>query len=432
MLPIRTQPNPPGISTIGRRQFLRAAGALIALPALESLAAPIAKAATSTAGAKNLVSIGAYLGWHQNTFFPKEVGRGYNLPTTLAPLADHQNEFTVFSGLDHRAPNGHGAWSNFLCGNSPNTYSMDQIVADQIGQKSRFPSVQLTAGTGEGSKAMSFTKQGIGLPMIQRPSVFYKQLFMSEADKARMEYMLRSGRSSLDLVLDDATRLKKSVPQSDGEKLEEYFDSMRSVEKRMERQISQINDPLPTTDYKLPDSDPITPNLLMEAEVLMYDLMALAIETDSSRVLSFFIDGLGQVFSFDGQPLRSGYHGLSHHGNDPEMIRDLVSIETAHMVCLNGFLNQLKEKKRPNGKSLLDETIILVGTGMGDASRHSNANLPTLVAGGGFNHGSHIAIDRDKPDAPLLGDLYISLMQRLGVETNEFSNASRNMNQLFS
>jgi len=427
-----TKSNRFGHHTIGRRQFLRAAGALIALPSLESIAAPLAKAAAPAAGAKNLVSIGAYLGWHQNAFFPKEVGKGYALPPTLQPLADHKNDFTVFSGLDHRAPNGHNAWSNFLCGNAPKSYSFDQMVADQIGQKSRFPSVQLTAGTGEGSKSMSFTKQGIGLPMVQRPSVFYKELFMSEADKARMEYMLRSGRSSLDLVLEDALRLQKAVTQTDSEKLDEYFDSMRSVEKRMERQISQINDPLPTTDYKLPDSDPITPNLLMEAEVLMYDLMTLAIDTDSSRVLSFFIDGLGQVFSFDGKPLRSGYHGLSHHGNDPEMIRDLVSIEAAHMHCLNGFLNQLEQKKRPNGKSLLDETIILVGTGMGDASRHSNANLPTLVAGGGFNHGNHIAIDNAKPDAPLLGDLYISLMQRLGVETNEFSNANRNLNHLFS
>ena len=420
-----------GYHTIGRRQFLRAAGALIALPSLESVAAPLAKAATPT-GARNLVSIGTFLGWHQNAFFPKEVGRGYTLPTTLLPLADHQNDFTVFSGLDHRAPNNHKNWNNFLCGHTPNSYSLDQMVADQIGQQSRFPSVQLTACKSSGNTAMSVTKEGVGLPMIQRPSVFYKQLFMSEADKARMEYILRSGKSSLDLVLEDALRLQKSVPHSDGEKLEEYFDSMRSVEKRMERQISQINDPLPTTDYKLPDSDPITPNLLMEAEALMYDLMVLAIDTNSSRVLSIFLDGLGQVFSFDGRPLRSGYHGLSHHGNDPDMINDLVAIERAHMVCLDGFLKQLKEKKRADGKSLLDETIVLVGTGMGDASRHSNKNLPTLVAGGGFNHGSHIATDASKPDAPLLGDLYITLMQRLGVETNEFSNAHRNLNHLFS
>jgi hypothetical protein len=163
---------PAGGHTLNRRQFLRAAGALIALPSLESIAAPLAKAATVTNGAKNLVSIGAYLGWHQNAFFPKESGKGYTLPPTLQPLADHQEDFTVFSGLDHRAPNGHRAWSNFLCGNAPKTYSLDQMVSDQIGQQSRFPSVQLTAGTGEGSKAMSFTKQGIGLPMILRPSVF--------------------------------------------------------------------------------------------------------------------------------------------------------------------------------------------------------------------------------------------------------------------
>jgi len=427
--------NPNGLHSIGRRQFLRSASALIALPALESF--PVFGAATKAATvsakkARCLVSVGSYLGLHQNAFFPKEAGRGYTMPETLKPLTDHRDAFTVFSGLDHRAANGHGAWSNFLCGNSPNAYSLDQMVADQIGQKSRFPSVQLTAGTGEGSKAMSFTKQGIGLPMVQRPSVFYKELFMSEADKARMEYMLRSGKSSIDYVLEDALRLQKSATRRDSDKLDEYFDSMRSVEKRMTQQIASIDDPIPTTDYKLPDSDPITPNLLMEAETLMYDLMTLAIETESSRVLSFFIDGLGQVFSFDGEPLKAGYHGLSHHGNDPAMIRDLIKIEQSHIHCLSGFIKQLKEKKDTQGNSLLDSTIVLMGTGMGDASRHSNANLPTLVAGGGFNHGSHIAVDHTKDDSPLLGDLYVTLMQRLGMEVDSFSNASRNMNQLFS
>ena len=114
------------------------------------------------------------------------------------------------------------------------------------------------------------------------------------------------------------------------------------------------------------------------------------------------------------------------------MIRDLVTIETAHIHCFAGFLKQLKEKKSPQGKSLLDETIVLLGTGMGDASRHSNANLPTLVAGGGFKHGSHLALGSSKNEAPLLGDLYITLMQRLGIEQDRFSNASRNLNELFS
>ncbi len=381
---------------------------------------------------RNFVAIGAYLGWHQNAFYPREIGKGYQMPETLKPLKDNRDQFTIFSGLDHRSKNGHGAWNNFLCGSSLKSYSLDQQIADQIGQKSRFPSFELTAGTGEGSKAMSYTRQGVPLPMIQRPSVFYKTLFTSKEDRARSEYLLKSGQSAIDPIVEDAMRFQKSLPHSDKQKLEEYFDSLRAVEKRMTRQLKSIDDPVPTPDYQLPSYDPITPNLQIEAEGIMYDLMTLAIDTQSTRVMSFFLDGLGQVFSFDGRALKSGYHGLSHHGNDPVMIRDLVAIESAHIHCFNGFINQLQEKKTASGKTLLDDTVILLGTGMGDASRHSNQNLPTLVAGGGFKHGQHLAIDRDAKDAPLLGDLYITLMQRMGLETGEFSNATRNLNHLFS
>mgnify|MGYP003953072207 FL=1 len=422
----------PTHAVIGRRHFLRSAAATLALPSLEAFSTP----STAGAGAKNFVAIGTFLGWHQNAFFPREAGRGYEMPATLSPLKDCRDDFTIFSGLDHRAGNGHGAWSNYLCGQSPKSYSLDQMMADSIGAKSRFPSIQLTAGGGEsntkGGNAMSFTRQGIALPMIQRPSVLYKQLFMSKAHRARTEYMLRSGQSSLDLVLEDAERLQKSLPARDRDKLEEYLESVRAVEKRMGYQLETINDPVPEPDYKLPSYDPITPNLQIEAEQIMYDLMTLALETESTRVISFFLHGLGQVFSFDGKALGSGYHGLSHHGNNPAMIRDLVAIETAHIHCFAGFLKQLAEKKNPEGKSLLDDTVVLLGTGMGDASRHSNLNLPTLVAGGGFKHGSHITVDASKNDAPLLGDLYITLAQRLGLEVDSFSNASRNMNQLFS
>jgi hypothetical protein len=142
------------------------------------------------------------------------------------------------------------------------------------------------------------------------------------------------------------------------------------------------------------------------------------------------LHGLGQVFSLDGRQLVAGYLGLSHHVNDPVMIRDLVAIETAHVHCLARFLKQLDEKKTPEGKSLLDDTVVLLGTGMGDASRHSNANLPTLVAGGGLKHGSHVAVDQKLAGSPLLGDLYVTLMQRLCMETDRFSNASKNMNEV--
>lgn len=419
--------------TFGRRQFLRSTTALIALPALEAFSRGRRSArAASADGPKNFVAVGAYLGWHQPAFFPEAAGKDYEIPEILKPVAPYRESFTIFSGLDHRAPNGHNAWSNFLCGNAPGAYSLDQQIADRIGGKTRFSSIELATGVGEGAKSMSFTKQGVGLPSIMRPSVLYRQLFTSKADRERTEYLLKSGQSALDGVLDDARSLQANLPQRDREKLDEFFDSFRTVEQKMGRQLAALDEPVPDPGYRLPSYDPITPNLQMEAGTIMYDLMTLALETGSTRVISLFLDGLGQVFAIDGEVLKAGYHALSHHGNDPEMIRDLVAIERAHMECFAGFLRQLSEKRNPEGRSLLDDTVVLLGTGMGDASRHSNANLPTLVAGGGFRHGRHIAVEAKAKDAPLLGDLYVTLMQRLGVESETFSNASRNLNHLFS
>jgi hypothetical protein len=412
----------------GRRQLLRGALAALALPPLEAWSASEA----SPDRPRNFVAIGTYLGWHQNAFFPTQTGKGYRMPETLTPLEAYRDQFTVFSGLDHRAPHGHAAWSNFLSGVTPNTYSLDQRIADELGQQSRFASIELTAGSGELPKPMSFTRRGVGLPMIQRPSVLYRKLFVSKADLARTNYLLRSGQSGLDLLREDAKRLQSVVSRRDKDRLEEYFESFRAVEKRMARQLNALSEPIPETDYRLPAYDPITPNLQIEAESILYHLMALALETESTRVISLQLDGLGQVFSFDGRTLGAGYHGLSHHGNDPRMIRDLVSIETAHIHCFAGFLQTLQDKKSVRGRSLLEETVVLLGTGTGDASRHSNANLPTLVGGGGFRHGQHVAVDAQRADAPLLGDLYVTLMQRLGMEVDRFSNANRNLNHLFS
>ena len=149
----------------------------------------------------------------------------------------------------------------------------------------------------------------------------------------------------------------------------------------------------------------------------MYDLMALALHTDQTHVMTLFLSGMSQVFTIDGKRLKSGYHGLSHHGNDPESIADLVKIEVEHMKRFNRFLNHLKTKKDVNEQPLLDNTIVLLGTGLGDSARHDSRNLPTLVAGGGFKHGQHLAFDHTADDSPLLGDLYITLMQQLGLES---------------
>ena len=237
-------------STLDRRYFLRGGAACIALPALDSFAAENIQAAADrnrNDGPRNFVAIGTYLGWHQNAFYPKQAGSDYELPPTLKPIEHHRDDFTVFSGLDHRAGNGHGNWSNFLCGSQPATYSFDQLVADHIGQQSRFASLQLTTGSGEnrtGKGAMNFSKENIYLPMMRRPSVLYRQMFLTKEDAARTEYLLKSGRSSLDHVVDEAKRLSASLPASDREKLQEYFHSVRSLEGRMARQLSTLDAPV--------------------------------------------------------------------------------------------------------------------------------------------------------------------------------------------
>ena len=164
---------------------------------------------------------------------------------------------------------------------------------------------------------------------------------------------------------------------------------------------------------------------MLECEQIMFDMMALALQTDATRVATLFIAGLGQVFTLDGQTLRAGYHALSHHGNDPDLIRDLVCVETEHMRCLDRFLTQLKEKTDHEDQPLLDSTIVMFGTGMGDASRHSNRDLPTLVAGGGFKHGQHIAGDPKDDKSPLLGDVFISMLRQMGIDASQFSNATQ-------
>ncbi|MEM9589352.1 MAG: DUF1552 domain-containing protein, partial [Planctomycetota bacterium] len=207
-------------------------------------------------------------------------------------------------------------------------------------------------------------------------------------------------------------------------RLDEYFSSLRELEKRMGKQLQYLAKPQDKVDYELPPYDPVAPTLMLECEQIMFDLIALALQTDSTRIATLYISGLGQVFTLDGQTLRAGYHALSHHGNDPDLIRDLIRVEVEHMRCLDRFLTQLKQKTDHAGNPLLDSTLVMFGTGMGDASRHSNRDLPTLVAGGGLQHGTYRQYDPKSPKTRLLGDVFITMLQQLGIETDRFANAS--------
>ncbi len=426
--PFRHTHPPSRQKPCGRRSLLKGAGLTFALPCLESaqpLAAEDSRAVDQPQTAKRLVCIGSYLGLHRPAFYPQQTGADYEPSPLLSKLASNRDDFTVFSGFDHQAANGHKNWDNYLCGKKIGDVSLDQIAAKKIGTRTRFDSIQLCAGDIPPQR-MIFSHAGVPLPMINRPSVLYHKLFATADSRARSEYLLRSGKSALDLVSEDAKRLKKQVSQADRQKLSEYFTSLRELEDRMSRQLNHLATSDVEVEYELPTYDPVAPTLMLECEQIMFDLMALALQTDSTRVATLFIAGLGQVFTLDGKTMRAGYHALSHHGNDPDLIRDLIRVETEHMMCLNRFLNQLKEKTDAEGRPLLDTTVVMFGTGMGDASRHSNRNLPTLVAGGGFQHGKHIS---NSDQSHLLGDVFISILRQLGLETDSFSNASRGIDQ---
>ena len=410
-----------------RRHFLKATGVTLALPMLESIRPLVADTAEDRpAGpAKRLICTGAYLGYHREAIYPKQTGRDFEMSPTLEPLAKHRDDFTIFSGFDHRPAkaDGHDTWQTFLTGKDRNSISLDQLAASRIGTTTRYRSLQLSAG--KAKFPMNRDEKGRPMPMISRPSVLYRKLFAVPDDQERMDYILKSGRSALDAALDDARQLRRNVSEADRKKLEEYFDSLREVESRIQRRMSPDGPLVPKVDIKPPSYDPLAPSLMIEAEKMMYDLMALALETDSSRVLTLFLGGEGQVFTIDGEALKSGYHMLSHHGNDSRKIAQLVKVDREHMRCLAKFLDQLKTKTDAEGRPLLDTTLVMSGTGIGDANAHVNNDLPTLVAGGGLKHGQHIRAGKDQ----LLGDIYISLLQQLGTDVDKFSNATRNLNE---
>lgn len=416
-----------------RRNFLKASGLTLALPMLESMA-PAFAARGAEAPVKRLVCAGVYLGFHTPSLFPEMAGADYRMTEVLSPLERHRAGMSLFSGLDHRAANGHNNWSNYLKGTGSAKISMDQMVAAHVGDATRFASLQLTCGTASGNGNMSYTKEGIALPAVGRPSVLFGKLFSSAADKARMEYVLDSGGSVLDLALEEARDLQRRVSGRDRKKLDEYFSSVRDVEKKVQKQRAWLDKPSPTTDYKLPEFDPIAADLSLECESIMYDLMALALETDSTRVISFLAPGAGQVFTIGGEKLSAGYHGLSHHGNDPDKIADFNRIGREHVARFSRFLDQLKTKDDAQGRPLLDTTAVIYGSGMGNANTHDNSNLPVVLAGGGFKHGSYHAIDRanETNTTPLFGDLFITVMQRMGMNVNEFVKAKRNLNELLT
>jgi hypothetical protein len=374
--------------------------------------------ATAASGSpRRMVCIQTNMGILPQFFFPEKGGADYEPTPYLAILAKHRANFTVVSGVSHPdVDGGHAAEKVFLTAaphpGGPafrNTVSLDQFAAEQIGFATRFPSLTLAA-TAE-SPVVSVTRSGIAIPPERSPSRLYQQLFVdAKPDEAEQRVSdLKKGRSVLDFVADSSKQLQKEVGPRDRERLDQYFSSVRDLEQRMVRMEEWERKPKPSVTAP-PPKDVTDGQKFVEKARLMLDMVRLALETDSSRVVSFFLDA-------------TPIHPITHHGNRPETVAELRKAEELQFKVLDSFLTALAEVKE-GGETLLDRTMVLYGTCMGNANSHSNYNLPVLLAGGGFRHGRHLAFDPQPGKNYPLPNLFVSMLQRLGLEAGRFASST--------
>jgi hypothetical protein len=402
-----------------RRTLLRGAGAAIALPFLGAARPARAEADASP---RRFVAMSLGLGLIAENLNPKEAGRGYKPSPYLEGLMDLRNAFTVISGASHPGvTGGHRAEASILTANpeagsgrGKNTVSIEQYLAKHKGLDTRFPSLVLAS---RGSNSPSYTETGSMIPAEDSPSELFTRLFVEDTPAARERHQQRAreGRSVLDLVADDSRRLQKELGSGDRERLDGYFDSVRSLEKRLAESEAWANRPKPKVDRKKP-VDTRDGNDFIGQQRLMQDMILLALQTDSTRYVSYHLGGGGGVVPLDG--VSEGYHTLSHHGQDDEKLRQLALVEIEIIKAWGDFLRGL-QRIQEGGGTLLDRTAVLLTSNLGNASSHRNVNMPVLFAGGGFKHGQHLAFDPQK-NYPL-SNLFVSLLQRHGLEVGRFA-----------
>jgi len=397
----------------------------MALPALESFGfAQINSGRVS----KRLVCIGNSFGFHAANFFPKNGGKFTSIPSALLPLKDHLKNCTLFSNLDHGVKGGHFAVHSFLSGvkqsqavSMPNgNLSLDQRAAEVLGSQTRFPSLVIGSENGlHGGCQMSWTRSGVRVPPIEGPRELFRKLYLQDDQKNqkifRQKFDLK--KSILDATLEDAKSLSKGLTGRDRDKLDEYFTSIREVERKIHQREKwqSIEKPKPATD------EPVNKNLVEDIPVL-YQLIGLALETDSTRIASF--EMAGAQFKTGLLGLKSGYHAYSHHGKKQENIDALLTLEQYQTKCFAKFLDQMANTKSVEGNSLLDETTILFGSGMGNGNAHTNSDLPILMAGNRHQTGKHQILPRNKSKRVPLSNLYLSILQDMGIEDDEFAHSN--------
>ena len=414
------------MNTLSRRTFLRSSGVSLALPFLDAMWGRKALAADVVAP-KRLVTICASLGIYGPDFFPVESGDAYTPTPYLKMIETHRKDFTIFSNVSHPDQNGrdgHASEMTWLTGarhpglgGFRNTISVDQFIAEKIGFETRYPSLQLNTG---GNTSQSYTRSGVMIPAEMRPSKVFTKLFLDGSpDEVRNQMRkLHEGRSIMDTVGEEAKRLEKRFGSADRDKLDEYFTSVREMEQRLQKAEAWVQKPKPKVNAQPPEDIKDEKDLIGRMN-LLFDLIPLAFQTDSTRAITMLIQGRGDVPTIPG--VKADHHNLSHHGQDPEKIAQLRLIETAQLKALGTLMEKLKAKQE-GSKSLLDNTAVLYGSNLGNANSHDWHNLPLLLAGGGFNHGCHHTGDA-KNNTPM-GNLFVRLMQNMGIEADTFASST--------
>ena len=382
---------------------------------------------------RRLVCIGLDFGLRPESFFPANLGPDLELTPLLKPLERWRKRMTVFSQLEHPGvQGGHYGVHAFLsgvrreqaAGFADGCVTLDQMVEEHCGGLTRFPSLCLGVGGGD---AISWTRSGIAVPKLEDPGVAFDMLFKPQRQSAgaarRAE--LSVNESVLSLIAQDAKRVAPHLDKWDREKMDEFMGAISEFERANATNLAWLDKPLPVTDGKLStwNSDGC-----MDRVRANLDIAALALQADATRIITLNIGGALPVTNIPG--INRGYHDLSHSGQDPEKLRQLHIIESALMAELDYFLERLSAMKDIGGSSLLDNTAVVFGSGMGNASAHANTNLPVVLAGGGFKHGRHLFFPKQGRHQTPLCNLFVTLLQQMGIERDRFGSSSGNLNEL--
>ena len=429
--------------TIGRRTFIRSTGVSLALPWLNIFADDSRGKSGMAQPPRRMICICAPLGLHPDNFFPEQSGQDYELSPYLDVLREFRDEFTVISGLAHAGMGSsfaHQASASFLTG-APgagrpgfrNTISLDQFAAEQIGAQTRFPSLALS---GEGSGGLSWTRTGALIAADNSPSRVFARLFLdgNASDVQEQIRRLEDGRSILDDVRDQARSIRRGLGNDDRDKLDEYLTSVREVEKRVEsmRKQKDVADDAakaksrPALAMERPANG--LPSDLRDHAKLMSDIIAIAFQTDKTRVASLLISRDLSAMYYPFLDVKEGHHAASHN-NTSEGYERIARFHVSQFAYLASKLDGMKEG---NG-TVLDNTCLMFLSNLWIGRKHDNTRLPVVLAGGlggTLKTGRALNYLQAGSDNRKMCSLYLSLMDRFGIQLNQFGDAQTRLQEL--